>query len=128
MNNSLKGFLSENHVAHELMARDFEVYKPLVDIYGCDFVVYKNGVSSKIQVRSASGARHGGYRFNTLHGSYCDIPYENGMVDFFILHLIDIDSYYIIPFDDINSNYILISLNSKNKYYSYKEAWNLLEE
>lgn len=128
MNNSLKGFLSENNVAHELMARDFEVYKPLVDIYGCDFVVYKDGISSKIQVRSTSEARTGGYRFNVLHGSYCNIPYESGMIDFFIFHLIDINCYYIIPFDDIDSNYVLISLNPKNKYYSYKEAWNLLEE
>ena len=129
MNASLKGFLSENAVAHELMARDFEVYKPLVDIYGCDFVIYKNLISSKIQVRSTACVRNNGcYNFNCFHGSYCNIPYESHMVDFFILHLVDIDCYYIIPFDDVNDTWISITLNPKNKYYKYKEAWNLLEE
>lgn len=127
MNASLKGFLSENATAHELMARDFEVYKPLVDIYGCDFVIYKNGVSSKIQVRSTSCMRSGAYRFNCFHGSYCNIPYEASMIDFYILHIVDIDVYYIIPFADVDASWISITLNPKNKYYTYKEAWNLLE-
>ncbi len=127
MNASLKGFLSENATAHELLARDFEVYKPLIDIYGCDFVISKNGTMSKIQVRAASEHRDGTYRFSCSHGSYGNIPYESHMVDFFIFHLLDINVFYIIPFSDVSITGVNITLNERNKYYSYKEAWNLLE-
>ena len=127
MNASLKGFLSENATAHELMARDFEVYKPIVDVYGCDFVICKNGLISKVQVRAASESRDGTYRFSCTHGSYGNIPYEEGMLDFFIFHLVDINIFYIIPFGAVNVNGVGITLNQKNKYYMYKESWDLLE-
>lgn len=126
MNASLKGFLSENAAAHQLMARDFEIYKPLVDIYGCDFIICKDSIFSKIQVRAATESKDGTYRFNCYHGSYCNIPYEASMVDFFVFHLIDVDVFYIIPFGDIENSSVAITVNQKNKYYHYKEAWDLL--
>lgn len=128
MNASLKGFLSENKVAHELMARNFEVYKPIIDIHGCDFVICKNNSFLKIQVRGASESKNNTYLFSCNHGSYGNIPYEEGMLDFFIFHLRDADIFYIIPFEDINVQGVMVSLKSTNKYYKYQEAWNLLED
>lgn len=123
----LKGFLSENAVAHELIARNFEIYKPVIDIYGSDFVIWKNNIFYKVQVKSASQLDSTKYIFNMQYGGNKK-TYESDMVDFFILHLADINLFYIIPFDDMNVTRINLSTKELCKYNQYKEAWNLLEE
>ena len=79
----LKGFLSENAVAHELIARNFEIYKPVIDIYGSDFVICKNNIFYKVQVKSASQLDNTKYTFNMQYGGD-RTAYESDMVDFFI--------------------------------------------
>ena len=123
----LKGFLSENAVAHELIARNFEIYKPVIDIYGSDFVICKNNMFYKVQVKSASQLDNTKYAFNMQYGTDKK-TYESDMVDFFILHLADINLFYIIPFNDMNVTKITLSTNELCKYNQYKEAWSLLEE
>ena len=123
----LKGFLSENAVAHELIARNFEIYKPVIDIYGSDFVIWKNNIFYKVQVKSASQLDNTKYTFNMQYGGDKK-AYESDMVDFFILHLADINLFYIIPFNDMNVTKVTLSTNELCKYNQYKEAWSLLED
>ena len=84
MNASLKGLLSENAAVSELIARNFNVAKPVVDIYGYDFIVCKNDKYNKVQVRSYHTISQNCYKFHCNHGSYANIPYKKDMVDFFI--------------------------------------------
>lgn len=126
MNASLKGFLSESAVARELIARDFEVYKPLVDVYGSDFIICKNGQFYKIQVRSASEYKPDLYIFSCRQKS--GNKYQSDMIDFFIFHLADIDIFYIIPINDVDVTNISLSNNKIGKYSIYRDAWSLLEE
>ena len=128
MNASLKGLLSENAAVSELIARNFNVAKPVVDIYGYDFIVYKNDKYNKVQVRSSHTISQNCYKFHCNHGSYANIPYKKDMVDFFIFHLVDVNAWFVVPFDDISTTSVCITLNETNKYNKYRDAWHLLME
>ena len=129
MNASLKGFLSENAAIGELVARDFEVYKPIVDVYGCDLIIFKDNTYNKIQIKSAYVSNDAGmYTFSCRHGSYGNLQYEKGTIDFFMFHLVDINLWFIVPFDDISTTSACITLNETNKYNKYRDAWHLLME
>ena len=121
-NNLIKGYLAEQVAAKKLLTLDFEVSKPIVDTFGYDFICYKNGRSIKIQVKSlASPDSNNGYKFRLDREIYTNI-------DYFLLYLSDIDIWYILPINNMNTLHIMLYNESINsKYNIYKEAWNLLE-
>lgn len=47
-----KGTIGELQVAVDLLGKGYQVYKPVVDDFGIDLLVYSHGVANTIQVRA----------------------------------------------------------------------------
>jgi hypothetical protein len=55
--------------------------------------------------------------------------YPSGVVDFFAIYLIPIDTWYIIPFAFMgrtNCSLHFTPRSKRHKYAAYREAWHLL--
>lgn len=128
MNESLKGYLSENHAEHELLTRNYSVFKPLVDMYGYDYLIEVNGSYKRLQVRSAhTRLCNNKYRFSAMCSSG---KYTNESIDFFLCHVADINAWYIIPVDAVAGVSIDVYPDNEEafaaKYEIYRDAWSLL--
>ncbi len=56
LSTSAKGTIAEHRVAIELLSRGFEVYAPLVDDHGIDFVIrWTGGDFCEVQVKAVAG-------------------------------------------------------------------------
>jgi len=126
-----QGTLSEHIFTTELLKRNFDVYLPVID-NGVDCIIKnKNGYKS-IQVKSTHKPdmrypNKPSYKINVRRG-FDSRPYDKGEFDFFAIHLIDIDVWYIIPFKEVASkSTIRISNMGLNcKYAKYKYAFHYL--
>ncbi len=105
--------------------RGLAVSRPLGDSASYDVVVEHNGRLSRVQVKSTTYRRRGWYTCNIVGPKRQ--PYPKGKVDFFAVHLVPIDLWYIIPFELAETN-VSLNLTPRQgyKFSQYMEAWNLL--
>jgi hypothetical protein len=105
--------------------RGLNVSRPHGDSASYDVGVEQNGRFLRIQVKSTTSQRKGGYTCN-ITGPKRQ-RYERGKMDFFAIYLVPIDMWYIIPFDVVEPNVSLYLTPRKgHKFAQYMEGWNLL--
>ena len=83
----------------------------------------------RIQVKSTrkKSKHENRYSFTVSYGGNLKKVYDRTHIDFVVLYLSDINTFYIVPIDKVKSQNITIYHASKNsKYKKYCEAWNLL--
>ena len=103
------------------------VSKPYGDSARYDFVVESKGRLLRVQVKSTTAKRYGGYLCHAVHS--IATPYTPEQIDFFAIMVIPKEVWYIVPAEVVLSNktYLLLSPGRKReKYGRYREAWDLL--
>ena len=88
----------------------------------------REGRILRVQVKSTVYKRRGeGYSLNVM-GAHRE-RYPSGVVDFFAIYLIPIDTWYIIPYalmGRTNCSLHFTPDSKRHKYAKYREAWDLL--
>lgn len=92
----------------------------------CDW----NGKLTRLQVKSTNSLSDGRrYQVEAVNGGD-KTPYEEGVLDYFIVHVIPEETWYIIPYSFVSAKKIVIYPNnpdSNAKYEIFKDAWYLLK-
>ncbi len=139
MDTKIKADIAEYAVIKELLARNFNVLKPIGDRLPYDVAIEKDGKLIKIQVKYAwydkvkklyavDARRTKTDRWRMLRKKYSDIDF-----DFAIVYIPDKEIYYIFPVAVFNSYASTISLVEESKRQrppkaaEYRENWSLLE-
>jgi len=91
-----------------------------------DLVVDVNGRLLRVQVKS-SGTDSNRYMIckgtNAVKsGEQGKYPYPENAIDYFAIHDIPADEWYIIPRRDTGDR-MAVSISKKNKFYKYKDNW-----
>ena len=105
------------------------VSKPYGESASYDVGVEHKGTILRVQVKSTIYYRRGGsFSLNVL-GPKRE-KYPCGVLDFFAVYLIPIDTWYIIPFEVIgltnSSLHFTPGGKVRQKHEAYREAWHLL--
>jgi hypothetical protein len=104
------------------------VSKPYGDSAGYDVGVEREGKVLRVQVKSTIYKRRGEcYSLNVMGPGRKRYP--RGVLDFFAVYLIPIDSWYIIPYEVIGEKNCTLHFtpgSKRGKYRAYCEAWQLL--
>lgn len=127
-----QGILAESIFITECIKRDIEIYRPVVDKHGCDFIIFSNNQFIKVQVKSCSYAdmrypKKPTYKINVRKGKNARDSYSKGDFDILACYIIPLDLWYLIPFKDITATTIRLNPNNKSgKYWLYKDNFNLI--
>lgn len=129
MNRKRHGELSELAFLFKATGLGFHVSKPYGDSSPYDFVVEHLGRLSKVQVKSTTCLHRCGGYVACLHSSKASRYYSAADVDYFAVHVIPLDAWYILPFAAAETG---IYLNPRRperdrRFGLYREAWYLLE-
>lgn len=128
LNLKVKGDIAELEFAILCMELGYIVSKPLTQISKYDFVLDVNGRLFKIQVKSTSSkfpANGKSYAYNavTCSGRSVKRFYSNKQVDYVAIHVVPLDTWYLIPIDEIKTKTIKLYPHRENcdmKYEKYK--------
>jgi len=94
---------------------------------GFDVITAYNGKLLKVQIKSTSYKEKNGYRAMASHGSNGKKSYTKNHCDIIAVHIIDVDTWYLIPIEEIKAKIIKLYPDKLNHRYSkYKSAWHLL--
>ena len=127
MNNKRIGSISELKFMCLCLSMDISVSIPYGDNDKYDVVIESDGKINRIQIKSCSKVKNGGFEAATSSGAKVKELYKKIDVDIFAIHLITVDVWYIIPVEVINTKTIVLRPNSsKCKYSKYKQAYDLL--
>lgn len=128
---TLQGHLCEQIFSVECVKRNIPIYKPIADLYGCDFIVGSKRLI-RIQVKSTrqKDPRYKGkdksYKICVRHGAKSK-AYKN-QFDFMAVYLMPESIFYMIPIYMLNKTTIRINPNSnKCKFRDFKERWDLIQ-
>jgi hypothetical protein len=95
-----------------------------------DVGVESRGKIVRVQVKSTIFRRRGQHSYSLNVMGPGRKMYEEGVVDFFAIYLIPIDTWYIFPFEAIGRTRCSLHFTPGSKrrtYERYREAWELLE-
>ena len=123
-----QGTASEILFRYLCLKKDVVASIPDVD-NGCGFDVITsyNGKLLKVQIKSTSYKEKNGYRAMASHGSNGKKSYTKNHCDIIAVHIVDIDTWYLIPIEEIKAKIIKLYPDKLNHRYSkYKSAWHLL--
>jgi len=130
--NNSQGVYAESVFITECVKRRLNIYQPILDNHGVDFIVGESDTFHKIQVKSTlrSDKRYknspASFKMTIGRGANSRL-YDEGDFDFCCVYIIKYDVWYIIPFDEIRVRTIRVNLVGDNcKYRSYQNAWHLL--
>lgn len=132
MKSRKQGILSELEFVVEAKKRGLKVSQPIGDeIY--DFIIDNGQARHLVQVKSCSVSQkierefHLSYYVRMSYGNDKKKIYTKEDIDFFAVHLSDENYWFIIPVENVLCTKITISPdNRKNKFFIYKESWDLL--
>jgi hypothetical protein len=122
----VRGELAEAQFVPVAIHRGFRVAKPFGDSAPYDFLVEKNGVTTRVQVK-ATGRRiaHGWFQLATRRGVRKRY-YSAREIDFVVAYLFLEDIWYVIPVREVTGRTIFVRPGSGGKYEKFREAWKLL--
>lgn len=132
----IQGRLSELKFSQIALSQGYMVSEPIHPHSIYDYIVDNGEQLLKIQVkscRSIDGFRSKGkdrYRVDISHGSGNNKkPYPEGVLDYFAIHLVNEDVWYIIPQSELNNQrYVgLYAENPESMYHQYKNNFDLLK-
>jgi hypothetical protein len=102
------------------------VSKPWGDSRQYDFIVEYKGECSRVQVKSTTRGRFGGY--NCVIGRPGREPYAANAFDYLAICVIPKNAWYIIPWEEADDQQsLLLATSGRGRYERYREAWGLLK-
>jgi hypothetical protein len=132
-----RGELAEIAFLHKAAAFGFGVAKPYGDSERYDFILDSGERLWRVQVKSVSttyafgGGR--GYRTASCHsrGSCKDLPYTADEIDFFVVYIVPLDIWYVIPVSLVTPVlgicfYPTGCRSDGGRFEPYREAWHLM--
>lgn len=125
-----RGEWAELYFMMQAAGRGMKVSRPFGISGRYDVGVEDIGKVLRVQVKSTNSTLPKG-EFSVNISASGGKRYEPGTVDFFGILLIPIDSWYIIPFDALESqgtNLYFPPAHRPQKYRPYQEAWHLLKD
>lgn len=126
-----QGVFAESVFITECVKRKLNIYQPILDNHGVDFIIGESNYFHKIQVKSTINHdkrynNPASFKFTVGRG-FDGRAYEKEDYDFLCVYIIKFDVWYIIPFEKINARTIRVNLvGERCKYRSYQNAWHLL--
>jgi len=127
-----KGIIAELRFQQEAIARKLKTSVPTYAQERYDVIV-DNGTSLfRIQIKSVTNHRMIGkakeFRV-ALTGGDKVTKYKRNEVDFFAIHLNELDIWYVIPAIKVNGiKYLTLYPEGDSKYSLYEDAWGLLSD
>jgi hypothetical protein len=95
------------------------VSRPMFDTEKYDFITDSKTEMHRVQVKSVLT----GTKAIVAHGKNRKDRYSSAQCDFIAIWCVETDEWYIIPTDEVEGR----SINLKEKYSKYREAWNQLK-
>ena len=123
-----QGAIAEHLFITELLSRQLETYKPIIDVYGSDILVKTSIGYRKVQVKSTSYQNlKDTYKFNLTRSD--TEAYSADDFDLVALYIFDLDIWYIIPHAILEGmrSIRVRPYSSSSKYNKYFNAFHLLE-
>jgi len=130
-----KGALAEYRFLSYAISLDLKVLTPAVEGYAYDVVIDNGKRFYKIQVKYAARDKRYSNTFKTmahrklLNSSDTYRKYNAEEVDFFAVYIWNIDTFYIIPYNEVLGSSITLNLkseNNNNKYEPFRNNWRQL--
>jgi hypothetical protein len=127
MEPKVAGGLGEMRFCVQAIERGLIVSRPILDTYAFDFVV-GNSKTFRVQVKTTSKAgKWGRYKVMTSKGNKNKKSYSKECIDIFAIYLADIDTWYIIPIEFLETVTISIYPHKEGWHQQFYEAWHLLQ-
>ncbi len=104
----------------------FDVAKPWGDSAQFDFIVHTGSRCWRVQVKSAREHRKRRY---TVKATGESIPYTSDNIDFFVVYIVPVDTWYVIPvaaMSGLSGLWLYPHPGSKARFERYREAWCLM--
>jgi hypothetical protein len=130
-----RGELAEIAFLHKAADLGFGVAKPYGDSERYDFILDSGERLWKVQVKSVATnyplGSHG-YRTASCHsrGSCKDLPYTANEIDFFVVYIVPLGIWYVIPVELVTPVLGLYFYPSGcrlgGRFEPYREAWHLM--
>ena len=124
-----KGTLAELLFAYQAMKNGFRVSQPINHSSPYDFILEKNNVLFRIQVKSNFSGRSGNrkaYRLSVRRGAKASHKYDTDSIDYVVAYLSEHNTFYIIPFRLVESSVLsLYPNNIEGKFFQYVNNWDL---
>ena len=129
--NNIQGAYAESIFITECIKRKINIYQPVLDNHGVDFLV-KTDKYRSIQIKSTNKPDNRYKTRNSFKITICrgfdSRKYQSTDFDFCFVYIIPFDIWYAIPIDEIKVRTIRVSIDSAScKYSPYKNAWHLLK-
>jgi hypothetical protein len=128
----VRGELAETIFVSEAIRRGFRVCKPYGDSAPYDFIIERQGRTSRIQVKSTGleAGREGQYGLHAA-GSYqrngARRRYKRSAVDFLVGYIFPLNTWYIVPIAMIRRTVIYVRPGrGQGQWERFREAWHLL--
>ena len=113
------GVAAELHLKSVLIGKGFLVSDPILST-SYDFIVEWDGIINTIQVRStATSAWRGDYRI--------EVP-KRGGYSILLAHIAPRKLTFVIPWNEVDRQWLCIHEDRPSRYEKYKEKWNALKE
>jgi hypothetical protein len=126
-----RGELAELAFLHKAASLGFDVSKPYGDSNRYDFIVHSGQHFWRVQIKSSSNFRFGGYMVHAQRSANGQrIPYTADEIDFLVAYIVPEDEWFVIPvraFVPYRSIHVYPRRDTrKSRYRKYWEAWSLM--
>jgi hypothetical protein len=120
-----QGNVSEIEFLARAIRKGLSVSRPMfVEKYDC---LIDNGKDVlKVQIKSTTHWNKSSWQVSLRNGCTQKEKYKKGDCDFFAIHIIKLNVWYILPFEAVSPKVCLHPDLDSCRYDKYKEAWNLL--
>jgi hypothetical protein len=120
-----QGNVSEIEFLARAIRKGLSVSRPMfVEKYDC---LIDNGKNVfKVQIKSTTHWNKNSWQVSLRNGCTQKEKYKKGDCDFFAIHIIKLNVWYILPFDAVSPKVCLHPELDSCRYDKFKEAWNLL--
>jgi hypothetical protein len=131
--NEVKGVAVELLLKSVLLEKGFLISDPVLST-SYDFITEWDGIINTIQVRSASALSRGsaweaqGKLMESKGGYYrVEVPKVGGF-SVLLAHISPLKETFVIPWNEVDRQWICIHKDRLSRYEKYKEKWSLLKE
>jgi hypothetical protein len=120
-----QGNVSEIEFLARAIRKGLSVSRPMfVEKYDC---LIDNGKDVlKVQIKSTTHWNKSSWQVSLRNGCTQKEKYKKGDCDFFAIHIIKLNVWYILPSESVSPKVCLHPDLDSCRYDKYKEAWNLL--
>ena len=119
----IKGEIAEHLFVIECLKNKIEITKPLQQNPRYDFLIFKNGLWKKVQVKYASLNKNGRISVSKVKGQNGrdkNLTYQDEEIDYMFAYNPETNKWYDIPFRDIKRCLLLNTIGAKGKQANNK--------